>query len=252
MTSRINFKMRLIGLVTIFALLFSIIPPVSASAADEIDGFFGMALEQINVYSNASLSTKIGTIYAYEGFSVLNYYRTYAYVEYSTSSGAKRGYIKWENAQMLDPSCIALVTKTSNLYYGTNTSTYQVAGTVYSGELVAVLAKNDDWVYVEYNTTSGRKRGYMSYSNLSCYNRPAAFIDLYTYKKEGSEMYISGTFNVRSGPSEQYPVIGTISNETVLYYTYVTTAGWHEWKYIDYYTSNGQRKSGFFLGYEFV
>lgn len=257
MVIRKNFKVRLLALVTTFAMLLSILSPVSAGADTEFDGYFGITSQDVNVYADETFSSKIGTVYANEGFSLLYFFGRYdygyygAYIEYSTPSGARRGYVDWleAHASIIAPSCIAMVTETSNLYYGTNTSQYQVSGTVYTSELVAVLARNGDWAYVDYNTTSGRKRGYMSFSHLKCYSRSDELSDLYTYNKAGTDMDVSGTFNVRSGPSDQYPIIGSISNETVKYFTYVNYDGLHQWNYIEYDTANGQKKSGFYIGY---
>lgn len=248
MTRKKNFTLRILGAMLVIAMILCIVPNPNVHAATGFDGGWGITNSTVPVYSNAAFSSQIGTIYSAEGFSVLNHYGSYAYVEYSSPSGAKRGYIRWNNASIKDPSCVALVTRNSNLYYGNNTSTYQVSGSVYAGEIVAVLAKNDDWVYVEYNTTSGRKRGYMSYSNLDCYNRPGWFSDLCNYDNKGRDWYVSGTYNVRSGPSTQYPAIGTVSNETVKYFDIETTGGYNEWHYIEY-TVNGtsQKKSGFIL-----
>ena len=251
MTKKIKLEKRLLSLAIALAMLFCILPPASANAATGFDGKWAMTeSNSVPVYGNSSLTSRIGAVNSTEGFSLLYWYDyngTCAYIEYSTSSGAKRGYIRWDGGNMFyqDPSCVALVTRNCNLYYGTNTSAYQVSGSVSSGEIVAVLAKNDDWVYVEYNSPSGRKRGYMSYSNLDCYNRPSWFKDLYTYQNSGYDKPVSGTYNVRSGPSTQYPAVGTISNEVVKAFDTYTIGGVHVWTYIEYNTANGQKKSGF-------
>lgn len=247
MKKMFTFKKRLMSLVLTLMTVMSVIPAATVNAAENYNGGWAMADQTISVYSDVSCTTKIGTIYQHEGFTMLNnlgYNK--AYVEYSTSSGAKRGYVSGGYGYM-NPSCVAVVTTSSTLYYGNNTGTYQVAGTVYSGELVAVLAKNDNWVYVEYNTNSGRKRGYMPFTNLSCYNRPGIFRDLYNFKNSGWSEYVSGTYNVRSGPSTQYPAVGTISNENVTILGSESTGG-YTWSYIEY-TVNGssQKKSGFVL-----
>lgn len=248
MTRKKSFAIRILGIVCAFVMALSIIPTSKVHAATGFDGGWGITHAAVPVYSSSALSNQIGTIYSAEGFSVLNHYGPYAYVEYSSSSGAKRGYIRWENVSIKDPSCVALVIRNSNLYYGNNTSAYQVSGSVSAGEIVAVLAKNDNWVYVEYNTPSGRKRGYMSYLNIDCYNRPDIFSDLYNFSKPGSDLPIRNTCNVRSGPSTNYPVIGTVSNEIVKSFGYETTGGWQEWTYIEYYVSGtSQKKSGFIL-----
>lgn len=244
-----NMRKRILSLALALVSLLALFPSNIVSAAENYDGGIAYANVALTVYSDSSCSTSKGTIYQHEGFTVLNTSGLVSYVEYSTSSGAKRGYVKNTNSSInyrTSNTCVAMITNSSTVYYGTDTSSYSAAGSVYAGELVVVLAKNDDWVYIEYNTTSGRKRGYMSYSNLSCYNRPAYFDDLYTYSGLGSDEYVSGTHYVRSGPTEQYPIIGTVSDEYVRYIHLTAVEDSTENWYIEYtVTGTNTKKSGF-------
>lgn len=177
------------------------------------------------------------------------------WVEYSTSNGAKRGYIKVpadENLYRGDG--LGKVKTSSTVYYGRTDKkgkygSYQSAGSVSAGEMVAILAKNDDWAYIEYNTNSGRKRGYMKYSNLKVYNRPGVFDDLYCYNKETTKK-ITGKKYVYSGPTSLYTQVGYVENEEVKVfqdlYVYDNNNKGHKSQYIEY-ESGGKTKSGFLV-----
>ena len=64
-----------------------------ANAAENYDGSWAYSYESQSVYSDYTETNKIGTVYAYEGFTVLYHTAGHPYIEYSTSDGAKRGYI---------------------------------------------------------------------------------------------------------------------------------------------------------------
>lgn len=238
---------RIVSLVLVFIAVFTMFPMVHVKADEE--HYYGgqeIAWQDFVVYSSTDWTTRIGKIYKYEGFTVLLQNGPYGYlwVEYSTSNGPKRGYIQIPNDEWGGRADgLAKVKTYSNVYYGTNTSSYRRAGSVNANETVAILAKNDDWVYIEYNTTSGRKRGYMSYSNLEVYNRPNSLPDLYTYKKDADLVYMEGTYTVYSGPTSLYTVVGSVSDEYVTqygidvvfsnnisYYIEYLVDGTHEWK----------------------
>lgn len=253
MTKQIFNKRRLLVFFPILVILFLAISVSSVNAAN-YNGAYGMMYSKTTVYSDLKCTKKIGTVYAHEGVTILNFTNNQdgkvLKIEYSTSKGAKQGYIRQSggNVGYLDNTCVAKVTKKSDLYYGNSTSKYQKSGTVYEGELVVILAKNGSWVYVEYNTKNGRKRGYMSYSNLVCYNRPSIFSDLYNYNNSGTKEYISGKYSVYSGPSEKYPVIGYVNNENVTWFSNYSD-GSIEGAYIEYNVNGStQKKSGFILG----
>lgn len=265
MTKTSKFKTRILSLLLAVLSVVTLIPATNAMAAsaDEITprviggtgcGQFYAYNSNLNVYSDTACTNKIGTIYRYEGFSVIGVSQWYLEVEYSTSTGAKRGYIAKETPDefILADSCVAKVNSTATLYYGASTTAHPTAGTVYANELVTVLAKNGDWVYVEYNSTAGRKRGYMLYSTLTCYDRPDSFPDLYSYNNAGTTHYYSGRHTVYAGPSKNYASVGYIQDEYVTIYADFDYHGFGEgtsW-YIEYnVTVNGQilRKSGWIV-----
>lgn len=229
---------------------------ITASAAEVysdiyINGFNMIADHNYTVYSSPQFTSSIGTIFNNEGFTVLcpNRSSGYMWVEYNTSSGPKRGYISVpvdDDASM--GQAVAQVAVTSTVYYGRTDRTgaygsYQSAGTVYSGEFVVVLAKNDNWAYIEYNASNGyRKRGHVLYSNLTVYNRPGIYDDLYSCYTGRSE-YVGGRLYVYSGPTTVYPQIGYVENENVRV-LYSEDHGQTCCMFIEY-SASGQTKSGY-------
>lgn len=249
-------RRKLITLVLAIVTIISVMPGNMAFAAEissnQYYGGWQIADKNYTVYSSTQWTNAIGTIFKDEGFTILmqDYPSGYLWVEYSTSSGAKRGYIKVPiDDAVARGDAVAQVAVTSTVYYGRTDysgtyGAYQSAGTVYAGEFVAIVAKNDDWAYIEYNTTVGRKRGYVKYSNLTVYNRPGLYPDIYYYYDEISQ-YKSGRQYVYSGPTKMYAQVGWVENENVTVF-YTGEMNGHNFQYIEY-SSGGQTKSGFLI-----
>lgn len=200
------------------------------------------------VFSGPTLDIVDGSVEEGEGITVLYSYtpinftdRTAYYIEYSTSSGPKRGYIL-RSVHKVEKTGIARVNNKADLYYGTSDSYYDIAGTVFANEYVTVLAKNDDWVYVEYNTNSGRKRGYFSQGHLHFFKNGFEYNNLYNYHYVPGTIGIDYRRDVYSGPGSIYPLIGYVENEDVKTYLNV---GFNNYYMIEYKTSSGRYKTGF-------
>ncbi|MCI8470455.1 MAG: hypothetical protein HFJ35_03035 [Clostridia bacterium] len=216
--------------------------------ANYSNGYQAYSGEDQAVSSGPTLDIVDGSIEKGEGITVFySYtpinlpYRTAYYIEYSTASGPKRGYIL-ESIHVCAKTAIARVNSNANLYYGTSSSSYAVAGTVFTNEYVTVLAKNDDWVYIEYNTNSGRKRGYFSQGYLYFFKTGFEYNDLYNYHYVPDTIEIGTRRNVYAGPTSAYPIIGYVENESVRCYLNV---GYNDYRMIEYKTSSGLSKTGF-------
>ncbi len=201
-------------------------------------------------YSNSELTVKScylfdyainsGTIYSGEGFTELQrYYEDGKYVslvEFSTPSGTKRGFVNSSSMHIstVNNSTVARVIADSSPAYAGTDSSYVKLGGVYKNEFVAVLAVSNGYAFVEYNTTSGRKRGYVRYSDLSnycvrAYNKKITHQSL---KKATKELTVYG------GPNSDYASIGTIFNQEVV--SFIDTE--RNYSYIEYTTSNGAKR----------
>ena len=214
------------------------------------NGGLRMAVRSFDVYScdDSSISVDIGGISANETFTLLYAYqysdssKSYlvAYIEYSTSSGAKRGYVYYpefiENITGTNGvTSVARMRSTATVYHGEDSSAYATIGTIGANEFVSVVCKKGDWVYVEYNTNSGRKRGYMNSSFLveeNTSNNIKTFAEYQGLKKATAEL------NVYGGPNSNYAKIGTIYNQEVITLIEIE----REYAYIEYSTNNGGKR----------
>lgn len=182
-----------------------------------------------------------GTIYSGEGFTELQrYYEDGKYislVEFSTPSGTKRGFVNSSSMHIstVNNSSVARVIADSSPAYAGTDSSYVKLGGVYKNEFVAVLAVSNGYAFVEYNTTSGRKRGYVRYSDLSNYHNNRSYNKNITHqslKKATKELTVYG------GPNSDYASIGTIFNQEVV--SFIDTE--RNYSYIEYTTSNGAKR----------
>lgn len=136
-----------------------------------------------------------------------------AYIEYSTSTGTKRGYVYNQYLSFPRETCVGVMQKRVEVYAGPN-SNYASIGAGAASEFVSIIAKESDEVYIEYNTNGGRKRGYVKYSELTPYNRPSYFSDFYD---NGSEGYIvDERVIVYGGPNSNYAQLGAVRNEDII------------------------------------
>lgn len=181
-----------------------------------------------------------GTIYSGEGFTELQrYYEDGKYVslvEFSTPSGTKRGFVNSSSMHIstVNNSTVARVIADSSPAYAGTDSSYVKLGGVYKNEFVAVLAVSNGYAFVEYNTTSGRKRGYVRYSDLSnyCVRPYSKNLTHQSLKKATKELTVYG------GPNSDYASIGTIFNQEVV--SFIDTE--RNYSYIEYTTSNGAKR----------
>lgn len=207
---------------------------------DDFWGGYACSGSNQTVYSCDDYSTKIniGSISTNEGVTRLYEYNSTAsngntykvmFIEYSTSSGAKRGYIFNPNfSYPYDKTCVGRVTTGQNVYYGVQGSytmvgdSYDKAGYIGTGEYVSVIAKNSTYLYVEYNTSVGRKRGIISSNYVQFYNKPSIFLDLpfyqpSIYESPGTTGSYAASQPVYAGPNTTYPIIGYVDNNDYIY-----------------------------------
>lgn len=203
-----------------------------------------------------NLTAPVGTLFKHEGCTMIFHYdfvdgnRTYhvAFIEYSTSSGVKRGYVYNKYLSFPCETCVAVMNEKATVYAGPN-SNFASIGSISKGEFISIIAKESDDIYVEYNTTKGRKRGYIKYSQVTPYHRPAAFPDFYT---NGTQSHIvDERVVVYGGPNSNYAELGAVRNEEVTCFnTNKTNTDEYTFEYtcIEYTVgTTGQRKRGYVL-----
>lgn len=201
-------------------------------------------LEVMSV-DDSAIYVKVGSVYQGEGVTVLYDYgysdanKGYgiSYIEFSTSSGTKRGYVYTDQLESASyPTSVARVIDTNSAYAGPDNSFVKLGGAYYN-EFVTVLAKNtgNDWIFVEYNTSSGRKRGYMSYSKLQNYNHPGMYNDLAT--NQGLRQ-ATQQLTVYGGPNNNNANIGMVFNQEIVSF-FDSEKGY---AYVEYSTTNGAKR----------
>ncbi len=191
-----------------------------------------------------SASGTVGTVYAGEGVTVLNCRLNYATIEYSGSGGAKQGQVPLSSLKYADgrypETDLGIVATNCTTYY--SPAGIHTAGSLSSGEYVAILSKSSGWYYVEYNISGGmRKRAYVPEHCIN-YIRGTA-LGWHYHDESGTNLNITTTYRVYAGPNpSSYPDIGYIDyrdNGNVTGYRTFTDANGNRMYYISYPTSAG-------------
>lgn len=256
-----NLKTRIVSMVLALAMILTIMPTMTAQAAstDVYGGSLGIVNAKTNVYKEKACSTYQGYLYAGETFTILEECGNGVwFIRYSMSSGPKTGYIKWTyiyDAWLMGYStttCLAKPKGHTDVYYGNSSTEYVRAGYVDQEEYVVFLSEDDEWTYIEYDTTAGRKRGYVPSSSLTVLNGgPRHNGDFYLMAGlfPGTTTYISGTYDVYSGPNTVYTKIGSVSAMNITIQCDVSSLNTNP-SYSTYYIKydvdgTSQKKSGF-------
>lgn len=217
-------------LAVVFAVLMCVSAVnVPAYAAEKPYEGLGKVSKETLVYDDPQCTVYTGNkkVFAYETFTLLTEnslniiksgYDTYSYkIEYSTPNGPKTGYINPEIGTMRKyyGTTNATITSQNTVYYGSNPSKYQASGTVYANERVVVISECDGWAYIEYNTSAGRKRGFIDPRFLGSHNKSYERNWPLIRNGEGAWQIMNGTFTIYSGNSTQYTVVEKINNKGV-------------------------------------
>lgn len=169
-----------------------------------------------------SLTAPVGTLFKLEGCTFLFSYEfngnNIAFIEYSTSSGTKRGYVYAKYLKFTCETIVCIAKEDIPVYSGPDFNAYAKAGTIYKNELMSLLAKESNIIYVEYNTTSGRKRGYVDWYKVNPrdYTPGTYFNDFYPTPDNSSCHVNDESITVYGGPSTNYANIGSVRNENII------------------------------------
>ena len=235
-----------LSLVTILAINthFSI----TAKAANTVYGF-GISTANVTVLDKNSRG-QIGTIYAKEGCTIVDYtnYGDYYLINYSISggNGYKEGLVPKNRITAYPNTICATIDRNYSVWYGPNANKFGTIGSLFAGEKVTVLKQEEDgyWDYIEYNASGGlRKRGYvpreyLKYDKSVLQRNPTPL----TFKKKGNK-----TFDIYAGPTDVYYKI-----ENVYLTEYTVLKSLNVWglsvAYIEYTTPNdSQVRRGYII-----
>lgn len=189
----------------------------------------------------------VGTLYLREGCTMIFHYQMsdkhVAYIEYSSPNGTKRGYVYNQYLVFPHDTCVGVVNSAATVYGSPNSDAAEL-GALGSLEFVGILAKEGDVIHVEYNTNGGRKRGYIKYSEITAYNRPASFPDFYS---NGTASYVPNErITVYGGPNTNYAELGAVRNEDII--NFHTNNEYFAYTCIEYtVTGTGKKKRGYVL-----
>lgn len=187
------------------------------------------------VYScpNSNCAT-IGSIGAYEGITVFLSIKDngYTFIEYSTASNTKRGFISTSLLKDYNEGVKAQANKDTDIYY--TTAADLKLGSIYNEEYVIVLGKAGNYYYIEYNSPSGRKRGYTVKTALDLYSSGISSI-----ATSGESVKMNSAQTVYSGPASTYASVGSVSQNE---YAVKIDKGTRGWYLIEYSTVSGKKQ----------
>ena len=195
-----------------------------------------------------------GSVSQYEGMTLLYSYDYFgsriSFVEYSTSNGTKRGYVYESELErpLANRSCVIRATAKKTTYSGPDSSVYSDIGAIGVDEFAAILAKEGSWLYIEYNTIYGRKRGYITDDSILYYHRPSLFPDFYrttNVNQKDENAWVTNREDVYGGPNTTYATIGAVNNESIINYKTNSSSN-APLTNIEYWvTGTNTRKSGY-------
>jgi Zinc carboxypeptidase./Bacterial SH3 domain. len=187
---------------------------------------------------STTLYASMGSVSANEKVTVLiPNVSGFAFIEYSTSNGSKRAYVSASTLTMTSTTALAKMNYDTPTYsepylYG------QQIGSLFEEEYVVVLQQNSRMAYIEYNTTSGRKRAYVFNYKLTRVNTTEQVPNL-EVSNDYIFAFINNAVDVYGGPSsDNYAVIGSVGPLEDIGMIHKE----NNWIYIQYATTGGPKR----------
>lgn len=207
---------------------------IKSTGVENADAYADAPTSACTVYSCPDdTSATIGSIGIYEGITVFPSIKDngFTFVEYSTVANTKRGFIKSSLLKGYNEGVNRRANSDTTVYY--TTAADLALGSIYSSEYVIVLGKTGGYYYIEYNSPSGRKRGYAK-SNVfgSVSNVP-------NIDTTGESISMNSDKDVYSGPYSTYANIGSVSKDE---HAILISRGTRGWYLIEYATANGNKQ----------
>ena len=165
---------------------------------------------------NSSGFASVGTISHSETFTVfLPAVNDWYYIEYSTSGGAKRGFIPISIVRNLK-GILARTNTAKSVYAGPKTS-YALLGGLSQYEYCVLVAygviDSTAWFQAEYSAGGTRKRGYIQDDNLT---RIGNGVAPYSVSLISTYATMSANAVVFAGPSTLYSNIGRVAEDEII------------------------------------
>ena len=191
---------------------------------------------------NSSGFASVGTISHSETFTVfLPAVNDWYYIEYSTSGGAKRGFIPISIVRNLK-GILARTNTAKSVYAGPKTS-YALLGGLSQYEYCVLVAygviDSTAWFQAEYSAGGTRKRGYIQDDNLT---RIGNGVAPYSVSLISTYATMSANAVVFAGPSTLYSNIGRVAEDEIIMPVREENILSNTFKLIDYATSAGRKR----------
>ncbi len=252
MIKKSSFLKRFVAFLIALTMMFGSFSYVYAAGQYDLYGF-AIALNEATVYLGGPGSGSTGKIFKGEGVTVLNDAQiygdskgsTYYKIEYSTINGPKCGYVGTSNIICFPATTAVTILQTSSVWYWPDTNKFQTIGTVYQGERVVLLGVGNGWCYIEYNTNSGRKRGYVS---KSCIGSDKGITSSWPQYRETKNL--DKAYDVYAGPSRQYVRVGSVSKGELVDFLDFAPGSYHgntKTQYIAYNVPGQKMKAGYII-----
>ena len=226
--------------------------PATAASSVPARTFTGVAdvtIQNVTVFTGPNDSYAVsGSLYSGEGLTRFNESSgSYTYVEYSTPSGTKRGYVETAQLAGRNRGVLADVTAVPAAVFSGPDETYFHSGSVFLGEYVVILERDitsvypSKWYYIEYNSPSGRKRGYINQNRIT----PLSSLSSVEELRTGNGLALAQqNLTVYSGPDVNFATVGTIfANERVSVLDGVPAES--SYSYIEYNIGSYTSKRGY-------
>lgn len=197
---------------------------------------------------------KIGSIFQEEYVIILQQNGKMSYVEYNTVNGRKRGYVfsyrltpvntssQVPDLEVSNDYIFALINNGTDVYAGPSSDNYALIGSVGPSEEIGMIHKENNWIYIQYATTGGPKRGFIpANSDLILILDEGTIDDLpdKTNSYTGWADLTNAATPVYAGPSTSYVSIGSLaSNESVT----VFAGAENSFYQIEYTTATGPKR----------
>lgn len=258
-------KKRFLSIILTVLMVLSIVPTPKAHASNNKDKVCaGVANKEIIVYSDPG-GSEVGRISEGQSFTILDCVQinghAYDYINYNNSddpNGIRSyGYVSPLGITHVRGS-VGTVKYNVSVYYGPG-GEYQRCGTLYAGETIAVLEKDEEYCYVEYNDNvhGKRKRAYVSNSAITLNTDMSTCTELpikSTNVQVNVLCYVGLKYTVYSGPSTQYEPVGSVSDMHIYWVKRYSPsmsnidAAFHDMLYIRYQvTGTNTWKSGYIV-----
>ena len=165
--------------------------------------------------------------------TIINKEGSYYLVEYKiTNTTKKRVYVPTANVTVSSKYTINTAANTNTVMYSKSAqnvnggpglvSLYPQIGSISLNEKVTELCRENGYSLIEYDTSSGRKRGYVL-SNTLTSTKPVTIG--YVYNTGGSNL------NVRETPSSSAKILGKLTEGESIEIVDSSNANWHKIKY---------------------